>query len=234
MFEIIPAIDLLNGQCVRLKQGRYNAETVYSDNPLAMAKQWEAQGGKRLHIVDLDGARTGLPKNVAIIKAIAQGISIPIQVGGGIRNFDLIKELIDCGVNRIILGTTAVKNPNLLGEICKRFGEQIAVAIDTKKGLVATEGWTQVSKKDTLTLAKEAIELGVKRFIYTDITRDGMLEGPNLESIKEFISGVSVPVIASGGVSSKKDIEDLKTTGAEGCVVGKALYEGKIKLEEIV
>lgn len=234
MFEIIPAIDILNGKCVRLKQGRYDAETIYDNDPVKIAKKWETQGGKRLHIIDLDGARTGIPKNIEIIKSIVKEVNIPIQVGGGIRGLDLIKEMIKFGIDRIILGTTAVKNPNLLGEVCEEFAEQIVVAIDTKGGKVATEGWTQVSKKDTLTLAKEAIDLGVRRFIYTDISRDGMLTGPNYEGIKDFISQVDVPVIASGGVAANEDIAKLKATGAEGCIVGKALYEGKVKLEDIL
>lgn len=234
MFEVIPAIDILNGKCVRLKQGRYDAETVYSNDPLEFARKWESQGAKRLHVVDLDGARTGIPKNIEIIKSIAKELNIPVQTGGGIRNFDLIKELIDFGVDRVILGTTAVNNPNTLARFCEAFGERIAVAIDNKEGKAATEGWTKVSKKDTLTLAKDAIELGVKRFIYTDISRDGMLEGPNFEGIKNFVSQIKAPVIASGGVSSKEDVEKLKATGAEGCIVGKALYEGKIKLEDIL
>jgi len=232
--QVIPAIDILDGKCVRLKQGRYDAETIYANNPVEIAQKWESQGAPRLHVVDLDGARTGTPKNIEIIKNIAKALEIPIQVGGGIRTLDVIQELIDFGIDRIILGTTAVKNPNLLGEVCKKFAHQIAVAIDTKKGKVATEGWTEVSKKDTLALAKEAIQLEVKRFIYTDISRDGMMEGPNFEGIKSFISQVSVPVIASGGISTKEDIERLKGTGAEGCIVGKALYEGKVSLTEIL
>ena len=234
MFEIIPAVDILDGKCVRLKQGRYDAETIYSDDPVAMARKWESAGANRLHVVDLDGARTGIPKNIDIIKRMAKEMKIPLQVGGGIRNLEIIKELIDFGVERVILGTTAVKNPNTLARFCDKFGERIAVAIDAKDGKAATEGWTKVSKKDVLTLAKEAISLGVKRFIYTDITRDGMLEGPNFERIKSFIAQVKVPVIASGGVSSIDDVEKLKETGAEGCIVGKALYEGKIQLEELL
>jgi len=234
MFEIIPAIDILDGKCVRLKQGRYDAETVYSKDPLEIAKKWESQGAKRLHVVDLDGARTGIPKNIAIIKSIAKEVAIPVQTGGGIRNFDIIKELISFGIDRVILGTTAVNNPNTLSRFCEEFGEGIAVAIDSKKGKAATEGWTKVSKKDTLTLAKEAISFGVRRFIYTDISRDGMLTGPNYEGIRKFIEQVNVPVVASGGVSTKEDIEKLKDTGAEGCIVGKALYEGKVNLEDIL
>jgi phosphoribosylformimino-5-aminoimidazole carboxamide ribotide isomerase len=160
-------------------------------------------------------------------------VEIPIQAGGGIRNYELIQELINFGIDRIILGTTAVKNPNLLEEVCRKFGENIAVAIDAKGSQAATEGWTQVSKKDVLTLAREAIALGVSRFIYTDISRDGMLEGPNFEGIRNFVSQVSVPVIASGGISSKEDIEKLNQTGVEACIIGKALYEGKLKPSEL-
>jgi phosphoribosylformimino-5-aminoimidazole carboxamide ribotide isomerase len=234
MFEVIPAIDLLDGKCVRLKQGRYDAETVYSTDPVAMAKQWESQGAKRLHLVDLDGARTGLPKNINIIKSISKEVSIPVEVGGGIRNFDLIKELISFGVDRVVLGTTAVNNPNTLGKYCQEFDDKIAVAIDVRDGKIATDGWAKLSNKDIYTLAQEAIKLGVHRFIYTDISRDGILTGPNFEGIRLFISKVHVPVIASGGVTTKEDIAKLKETGVEGCIVGKALYEGKIKLEEIL
>jgi len=234
MFEIIPAIDLLNGKCVRLKQGRYEAETVYSTSPLETAKKWAEFKPPRLHVVDLDGARTGLPKNIEIIKAIAQAINIPIEVGGGIRNFDLIKQLLDAGIDRVILGTTAVNNPNTLEKFCHEFGDKIAVAIDSKEGRAATNGWAKLSHKTPLALAKEALKFGVRRFVYTDVSRDGMLAGPNFEGIRDFISEVQVPVIASGGVASKEDIDKLKETGAEGCIVGKALYEGKINLAEIL
>jgi phosphoribosylformimino-5-aminoimidazole carboxamide ribotide isomerase len=234
MFEVIPAIDLLDGKCVRLKQGRYDAETVYSTDPVAIAKQWESQGAPRLHLVDLDGARTGLPKNINIIKTISKGINIPVEVGGGIRNFDLIKELIDYGINRVVLGTTAVNNPNTLGKYCQEFSEQIAVAIDVRDGKIATEGWAKLSNKDVYTLAQEAIKLGVHRFIYTDISRDGMLTGPNFEGIRKFIESVHVPVIASGGVATKEDVFKAREIGAEGCIIGKALYEGKIKLAELL
>jgi phosphoribosylformimino-5-aminoimidazole carboxamide ribotide isomerase len=233
MFEVIPAIDILEGKCVRLKQGRYEAPVVYSTNPAEMAGKWESQGAKRLHVVDLDGARTGSPENIEVIKAIIKEVNIPVQVGGGIRNFNTISDLIKYGANRIVLGTTAVKNPNLLGNICEKFGDKIAVAIDTKGGYAASDGWMYVTKKDVLTLAREAISLGVARFIYTEINRDGMLIGPNFEEIRKFASAVEVPVIASGGITSKEDIEKLKELELEGCIVGKALYEGKIKLEEV-
>lgn len=233
-FEVIPAIDLLQGKCVRLKQGNYGSETIYSAEPLEVAKRWVEAGATRLHVVDLDGAKTGIAANIEIIKTIIKEVAVPIQIGGGVRDFNLIQSLLKFGADRVILGTTAIKNPNLLGNVCEKFGDKIAVAIDAKGKFAAVEGWMYVSKKDTLTLAKEAIGLGVKRFVYTDISRDGMLEGPNVDSIKKFMDGVKVPVIASGGVSTKEDIERLKEIGAEGCIVGKALYDGKLKLEEIV
>lgn len=234
MFEVIPAIDILGGKCVRLRQGRYDAVVVYSNDPVDMAKKWEAQGAKRLHVVDLDGARSGTPENIETIKNLIKETNIPVQVGGGIRMLIVISDLIDYGADRVILGTTAIKNPNLISNVCDKFGDRIVVAIDAKGGYATADGWMYVTKKNTLTLAKEAIDLGVQRFIYTDINRDGMLEGPNFEAIQQFASEVSVPVIASGGVSTKEDIEKLKEIGVEGCIVGKALYEGKIKLEEIV
>lgn len=234
MFEIIPAIDILGGKCVRLKQGRYEQAVVYSNDPLETAKKWEAQGAKRLHVVDLDGARSGTPENIETIKNLIKEVGIPVQVGGGIRMLIVITDLIKYGADRVVLGTTAVKNPNLISNVCEKFGDKIAVAIDAKGGYAASDGWMYVTKKNTLTLAKEAIDLGVQRFIYTDINRDGMLEGPNFDAIRQFASQVSVPVIASGGVSSKEDVEKLKEIGVEGCIVGKALYEGKVKLEEIL
>jgi len=234
MFEVIPAIDILDGKCVRLKQGRYDAVTVYSNDPVEFAKKWEAAGAKRLHVVDLNGARSGTPENLESIKSIIKEVNIPVQVGGGIRMLFVIADLIKFGADRVVLGTTAIKNPNLLESICEKFGEQTIVAIDAKGNYAAAEGWMYVSKKDVATLAKEAIQFGVGRFIYTDISRDGMLEGPNFEGIRKFASAVEVPVIASGGVSSKEDVEKLKEIGVEGCIVGKALYEGKIKLEEIL
>ena len=234
MFEVIPAIDILGGKCVRLKQGRYDAVIVYANDPVEMAKKWAAEGAKRLHIVDLDGARSGTPENIAVIKNIAREVGIPIQVGGGIRMLSVINDLINFGVDRIVLGTTAIKNPNLISNICEKFGDKIAVAIDAKGKFAAADGWMYVTKKDTITLAKEAIELGVRRFIYTDISRDGMLEGPNIEAIQNFAAQVEAPVIASGGITSREDIEKLKAIEVEGCIVGKALYEGKIKLGEVV
>ncbi|MBN3033765.1 MAG: 1-(5-phosphoribosyl)-5-[(5-phosphoribosylamino)methylideneamino]imidazole-4-carboxamide isomerase [Candidatus Saganbacteria bacterium] len=233
MFEVIPAIDILGGKCVRLKQGRYESPIIYSPDPVDVARQWAAAGARRLHVVDLDGARTGTPENIALIKTIIKEAGLPVQAGGGIRNFTTISELLGYGADRIILGTTAIKNPNLLSSVCEKFDDRIAVAIDAKGNFAAAEGWMYVSKKDVLTLAKEAIGLGVRRFIYTEISRDGMLAGPNFEGIRAFAAATGVAVIASGGISSKEDILKLKELGVEGCIVGKALYEGKIKPEDL-
>ena len=234
MFEIIPAVDLLDGKCVRLKQGKFEAKTVYFKNPVEAALKWEAEGAKRLHVVDLDGARTGISKNLPIVKKIAEAVKIPIQLGGGIRHFEQIEGILNSGIERVILGTSAIFNPNLLERACKTFGNKIIVSIDAKENKVAAMGWRRVSTKDIITFAKEAVKLGVKRFVYTDISKDGMLGGPNLEGIRNFIENVKAAIIASGGISSKEDIENLRALKIEGCIVGQAIYSGKIKLSEVL
>lgn len=235
MFEIIPAIDILNGKCVRLSQGIYGSETIYSKDPLEMAKKWEGLGATRLHVIDLEGARTGTPESLDIIKQIIREMKIPVQVGGGIRNFGLIEEMLKVGADRIVLGTTAIKNPNLISRACEKYDDKVIIGIDAKDQHIVIEGWTKSSKKEYRSMAKEAVELGAKRFVYTDIKRDGMLTGPDLEGVRRLISAVQVPVIYSGGISSKEDIENLKQIqGLEGCIVGKALYTGAVKLEEII
>ena len=234
MFEIIPAIDILDGKCVRLVQGKFNEKTIYFENPLDAAKLWESKGAKRLHVVDLNGAKTGTPENQKIIQDIVKSVNIPVQVGGGLRRNDLIEEAIKMGVDRIILGTSAVFNHNLLASVCEKFGERIAVAVDAKDEKVFANGWTNVSSKSVTVLAQEAVNLGVKRFIFTDISKDGMMAGPNFASIQKFASSVQVHVIASGGISSKEDIEQLKKLNIEGCILGKSIYSGAIKLEEVL
>jgi len=236
-FEIIPAVDILNGKCVRLTRGDYKTEKVYSEDPLQVAIGWTKFGAKRLHIVDLDGAKSGEPKNIKLIKKIAARVQVPIEVGGGIRKMETIDDLILSGIDRVILGTSSINEPDLIKKACAKQGEKIAVSIDVKEGKPAVKGWTEVSEKDVVELAKELIGLGVKRFIYTDIMRDGTLTGPNIEGVKTFAKAIIIPVIASGGVSSKEDVEHLKGLskyGVEGCIIGKALYEGKIKLEEVL
>lgn len=235
MFEIIPAVDILNGKCVRLKQGKYDKETVFYENPVDAALHWEKLGATRLHIVDLDGAKTGTPKNFSIIEKIQDAVKVPLQVGGGYRKMEDIESLISIGVKRVVLGTSAIFNPNLIANVCEKFGEYIVVAVDAKDGKVMANGWTNVSQKSAIALAQEAVSMGVKRFIFTDIGRDGMMKGPNLDAVSKFASSISVPVIASGGVSNKEDIAKLKEIqNVEGCIIGQALYTGKIKLEEVL
>jgi len=234
MFEVIPAVDILDGKAVRLKQGKFEASTIYYKNPLDAAKKWEAEGAKRLHVVDLDGAKTGNSKNISIIKQIAEEIKIPVQLGGGMRHFEQIEEMLDSGIDRVILGTSAIFNPNLLERACKIFGDKIIVSIDAKEGKVAAQGWKQITTKDIVSFAKDAVKLGVKRFVYTDISKDGMLTGPNFEGIRHFQDNVKAKIIASGGISSAEDIEKLRKLKVEGCIVGIALYSGAVKLSDIL
>ena len=233
--EIIPAIDLLKGKCVRLNQGNYNEVTNFNSDPVRQAQVWESQGAKRLHLVDLDGAKTGEPINDLTIKEIKKSISIPIQLGGGIRNIDRAKELFDIGIDRIILGTIAIEKPELVRVLSRNYPKRIAVGIDAKKGMVATQGWLKQSKKTSLELAKELNELELAAIISTDISTDGTLKGPNIQALRE-IAEISVnPVIASGGIGSTADLialTDLKNEGIEAIIVGRALYDGSIDLKE--
>ena len=230
--EIIPAIDLRNGKCVRLFQGDYGQETIFSDDPVSVALRWQSEGARRLHIVDLDGAAKGEPSNLEAIEDIIAAIDIPVQVGGGIRSIETIEQLFAAGVERAILGTVAVEKPDLVKEACQRFGEQIIISIDAKDRMVATRGWLQKSTVTASELASKMIELGVMRFIYTDISRDGTLTSPNFEAIAELLSQVNVPVIAAGGISSVQHLTRLAELGVEGAIVGKAIYTGDVKLGE--
>jgi len=230
--EIIPAIDLRNGKCVRLYQGDYGKETVFSDDPVSMALRWQSEGARRLHIVDLDGAARGEPVNLETIEDIIAAIDIPVEVGGGIRSLETIEKLLNAGIDRAILGTVAVEKPDLAEEACRRFGEQIIVSIDARDRMVATRGWLQESRVTAVELARRMGELGVKRFIYTDISRDGTLTSPNFEAISELLSQVDVPVIAAGGISSVHHLTELAGLGVEGAIVGKAMYTGDVKLAE--
>ena len=232
--EIIPAIDLRNGKCVRLYQGDYDKETVFSENPVSVALRWQSEGARRLHIVDLDGAAKGEPVNLETIEDIIAAIDTPIEVGGGIRSLETIKQLLDSRVGRVILGTVAVEKPELVREACRRFDEQIIVSIDAKDRLVATRGWLQKSQVTASELANRMADLGVKRFIYTDISRDGTLTSPNFEAIEEFLEQVCVPIIAAGGISSVYHLTRLAELGVEGAVVGKAIYTGDIILADAI
>lgn len=230
--EIIPAIDLRNGKCVRLYQGDYEKETIFSSKPVEVALRWQSEGARRLHIVDLDGAAKGKPCNLEAIENIIAAIDIPIQFGGGIRSIETIEQLLRIGVERAILGTVAVEKPDLVQEVCLRFGEQIIVSIDAKDRLVATRGWLQKSQVSASELANKMVELGVKRFIYTDISRDGTLTSPNFEAVTELLSQVDVPVIAAGGISSVSHLTKLAELGVEGAIVGKAIYTGDVILAD--
>lgn len=232
--EIIPAIDLKGGKCVRLYQGDYEKETVFSDDPVSVALRWQSEGAKRLHLVDLDGAAKGELCNLDAIEKIATAVEIPVQVGGGVRSLETIEQLLELGVGRAILGTVAVENPSLAEEACQRFGEQIIIGIDARDGWVATRGWLQQSTITAGELAARMVGLGARRFIYTDISRDGTLTSPNFEAVAELLSQVSVPVIAAGGISSVEHLTRLATLGAEGAIVGRAIYTGDVKLEQAV
>lgn len=230
---IYPAIDIKNGKCVMLTQGKFDKEKIYYDNPEEVAKIWEEKGAKILHIVDLDGALEGESRNFETIKKIIEAVKIPIQLGGGIRSLETIKTLIDIGVNRVIIGTKAVQDEEMLKEAVEIYKEKIVVAIDAKDGYVAVDGWTKTSTVDALEFAKKIGSIGAKTIIYTDIARDGMLKGPNFEAIKKMNESVVIDVIASGGVSSEEDLKKLQEIGVAGAIVGKALYEGKIDLTKL-
>jgi phosphoribosylformimino-5-aminoimidazole carboxamide ribotide isomerase len=234
---IIPAIDIKGGRCVRLFQGKMEQETVYSDDPISVAKRWESEGAEFLHLVDLDGAVNGMPKNKEIIGNIIKSVKIPVEVGGGIRNIESIKEYISIGANRVVIGTVACENPEFVHEACKIFPDKIMVGIDAKNGNVAVRGWEDVTETSASQLAKRFEGMGVSGIIYTDISRDGTLSGPNIEAIKSFTSAINIPVIASGGVSNINDIKNimkLKKHGVTGVIVGKAIYSGTVNLREAI
>lgn len=234
---IIPAIDLKEGKCVRLEQGLMDKATVYSDDPATTAKHWEAQGAELLHVVDLNGAFAGTLKNLDAIKTIRSAIKIPIEVGGGIRDIPTIASLVALGINRIILGTAAIENPAFVRESCEKFPGKIIVGIDAKEGLVAIKGWAEVTKVKATDLALRMQDYGVIAVIYTDIKRDGMLSGPNIEATKVLANALHIPVIASGGVHTMKDIEDLlavRHSGVSGVITGKAIYSGSLDLKQAI
>lgn len=228
---IYPAIDIKDGRCVRLLQGRFNDETVFG-SPVEMAKKWASMGARWLHTVDLDGARSGKSENRRIVSEIAAVTGLPVQLGGGIRTMKDIEEVLGLGIQRVILGTAAVNNPQLVREALQKFPGRIAVGIDAKEGRVAVEGWEKVSSHTAIDFAKTMEQLGCKVIIYTDIATDGMLQGPNLDAMGEMIRSVGMEVIASGGVSSTQDLINLKNIGAAGAITGKAIYTGAINLEE--
>lgn len=230
---LFPAIDIRNGKCVRLIQGDYDQEIVYGDSPTEMALLWEKQGAEFIHIVDLDGAKTGNSPNQQAIQSIAEAVSVPIQVGGGIRSIDIIEKHIASGVNRVIIGTAAITNRPFLEEAVQKYGDKIAVSIDARNGFVATDGWTETTDKKALDLLKELEEIGVKTVVYTDIFKDGMMQGPNFEELQTINEATSIDVIASGGVTTEEDIEKLASKNLYGAIIGKALYEGTLSLQTL-
>jgi phosphoribosylformimino-5-aminoimidazole carboxamide ribotide isomerase len=231
---IFPAIDIKDNKCVRLSQGDFNKVKTYSNEPFDMALKWKNEGASFLHIVDLDGARSEEIINKKSIEKIAENIGLPIQVGGGIRSEEKIKSFIDMGVQRVIIGTIAVENKELLKELVSKYKEKLIVSIDAKDGKVALRGWEVISEVDSIDLCKELEEIGIKTIVYTDISKDGMLEGPNFDIYKILSQKTSLNIIASGGISSIDDIKRLKDMNIYGAIVGKALYDNKIELKEVL
>lgn len=234
---VLPAVDIRGGRCVRLIQGAVDRERLYGDDPVAAARQWEAQGASWVHVVDLDGAFAGTPVNADVICRLIDRVRIPVQVGGGIRTLDAVAALLGRGAARVILGTAAVSAPEVLSEAVARFGDRIAAAIDARDGTVATEGWVRATGEPAATAASRIARSGVRRIIYTDIGRDGMLGGPNVAAFEAILRTIDIPVIASGGVSSVEDLRRLRCLepqGLEGVIVGRALYEGRVRLGDLL
>ena len=232
--QIIPAIDLRGGRCVRLYQGDYNREIRFSDDPLQVAVKWQSQGASRIHIVDLDGAAFGEPQNLEIARQITDITLLPTQLGGGIRTLETIKEVLTAGIERVILTTAAVEDPDMLKQACHRYGDYIIVSIDAREGLVATHGWQQDTGIRAVDLAQSMVRANVQRLIYTDIIRDGTLTEPNFTAIAELVNVTGLPVIAAGGISSILHLKMLKQLGVEGAILGRALYSEDISLKEAI
>lgn len=237
--EIIPAIDIRGGLCVRLDQGDYTRETVFDDDPASVARRWQDAGATRIHVVDLDGAREGIPRNGEVIRRVLEAVSVRVQVGGGIRDVAAIQQYLDAGAARVALGTAAVKDQATLVNAVSLFRDRILVGVDARDGMVATEGWLETSETRALDLIQQLSELGVQRIFYTDISRDGMQSGPNFPAVHEVVEHASglpspVAVIASGGVSSIEHLRRLEQIGVEGVIIGKALYTGALDLREAI
>ena len=222
--KIWPAVDIRGGQCVRLIQGDYDQETVYGANPADMAIRWASDGAGQIHLVDLDGARDGSTANRQAVAEIVNSVEVPCQLGGGIRDRVTVAEYLGLGVERLVIGTKAQKDPDWLSAICKEFPERIVIGLDARSGMVATDGWLQTSDTPASELAKRYSKLPIAGIVYTDITRDGMLKGPNFEALKDIIDAVDVPVIASGGVTTSEDVTEIAKLGAAGCIIGRSLY----------
>jgi phosphoribosylformimino-5-aminoimidazole carboxamide ribotide isomerase len=232
--QIYPAIDIIDGKAVRLSQGKFDNVTIFNDDPADAAKDWADAGATYIHIVDLDGARKGKSFIVDILKNITSKYDIPVQTGGGVRTLEDVTERINAGASRVIIGTAAVKNPELVKEAVKLYGDKIAVGVDAKNGMVAISGWEEISNVTAVDLCLKMKEYGVKTVIYTDISKDGMMSGPNIESTKELIDKTGMDIIASGGVSTLADVENVKNINAAGVIIGKALYNGALNLTEVL
>lgn len=232
--QIYPAIDIKNGQCVRLRQGSFEDVTVYGDDPIKMAEEWVKQGATYLHIVDLDGAKEGNGVNSAAIQIITARYNIPVQTGGGIRTMRDIENSLNLGVSRVILGTAAVKNPGLVKEAVRIYGNKVAVGIDAKNGQVAISGWKEVSQISALELCCQMADFGVETIIYTDIAKDGMMSGPNIEETKRIVEATGINIIGSGGISSMEDLENMEAIGVQGTILGKSLYQKTLQLSEVI
>lgn len=232
--RIYPAIDIKDGKCVRLLRGNFSDMTVYGDDPVEMAKKWESLGGEYIHVVDLDGAVKGHGVNADIIKRICAAVDVPVQTGGGIRSMEDIEAKLSCGIERVIIGTKAVSDIGFVEEAVRKHGERIVIGIDAKDGMAAVEGWEKTSGYTAVGLAKRMAEIGVKTIVYTDISTDGTLKGPNVPAMKEMVGSTGIDIIASGGVGSIEHIRSLVPTGVEGVIVGRALYTGAVDLAEAV
>ena len=231
--ELIPAIDLIDGKCVRLYQGDYSRETVYADDPVEVALRWESLGASRIHIVDLDGARSGNPDNLAVVERIVNTVNVPVQMGGGVRSLDSARAIIEAGVQRVMLGTVAVRDPQIVHDACAQFGsDAVVVAVDSKDGKVAVSGWTSASEIQATDLVASMMEAGVRTFLCTDISRDGTLSGPNYGLMRDLITVAGNGIIAAGGIAAISHLQCLSQTGVGGAVIGKALYTGDINLSE--
>jgi len=230
--EVWPAIDLRGGKCVRLQQGDYGRETVFGEDPAAMARHWVGLGAERLHLVDLDGARGGEPANLPSVRAIVEAVEVPCELGGGIRSEESIGRLLDLGLGRLVIGTLAVREPAWFSEMAGRFPGRLVLGIDARDGRVAAQGWTETSEVETIDLARRFAAEPIAAIVYTDIATDGMMSGPNLSAMAAMQAAVDVPVVASGGVTTVEDVAALKAAGMAGCIIGRALYEGKLKLPQ--
>jgi len=232
--EIIPAIDIRGGKCVRLYQGDYGQQTTFADNPVEVALQWKSQGARWLHVVDLDGAAVGEPRNAAVVERIIDRSALLVELGGGIRKEEVAEELLHSGVSRIVLGTAAIEKPELVEKLNRWFGQAVVVGLDARDGKIAIHGWRKDTVFDVLDLAREMMRIGVKRFIYTDVRRDGTLTEPNFDAIGKLMDRLDVPVIASGGIARLEHLQRLGELGVEGAIIGKALYTGDINLREAI